>query len=119
LFLYQSTLHVPLIVRPPGGAARPARVRAPVGLVDVTPTILAAVGAGADAALEGRALPGAPGEAAGGAGAAGMTAEGYYCENLMPHFSYGWAGLRGYRDGSRKLIHGARLELYDLQGDPR
>ena len=43
---------------------------------------------------------------------------GYYLENLLPHFSFGWAGLRGYRDGSRKLIRSARVELYDLASDP-
>src|SRR5262249_53255551 len=44
LFVYQGTLHVPLIVHPPKGAFTPARIARTVGLVDIAPTILAAAG---------------------------------------------------------------------------
>ncbi|HEX6884344.1 MAG TPA: sulfatase [Planctomycetota bacterium] len=52
---WQEGLHVPLIVRPPGGARPGRRIREPAHLVDVAATVLAAAGApGAD--LPGRSL---------------------------------------------------------------
>ena len=40
-FIYESTLHVPLIFHWPSGAVYPAVARVPTGLIDVGPTILA------------------------------------------------------------------------------
>ena len=42
--LYEEELHVPLIVRFPGGQHAGLRVAQPVGLVDIAPTVLEAVG---------------------------------------------------------------------------
>jgi arylsulfatase A-like enzyme len=50
---WQSALHVPLVVRPPGGLAGGKRVATPVHLGDVVPTLLDAAG------LEDELLPGA------------------------------------------------------------
>jgi choline-sulfatase len=130
LFLYQSTLHVPLIVRPPKGSRLPARVNRPVGLVDIAPTILAAAGMPWTGPTQGHPLaeitPAGGGESAGGSGAPGgagadgaSSAGGYYIENLMPRISFGWAGIRGYRSGSWKLIRSVHQETYDLATDPK
>ena len=53
--IYQDGLHVPLIVRPPGGLENGARVLDAVGTVDLAPTVLAAAGL-ARADLPGRSL---------------------------------------------------------------
>lgn len=53
--LHVESLHVPLIVKPPGGGT-PARVAAPVQHVDLLPTILTAAGLPVPAGLEGRDL---------------------------------------------------------------
>jgi len=125
LFLYQSTLHVPLIVRPPGaGAAAPVGrgVARTVGLVDVAPTILAVAGVPWSGPTQGRPLAEiAPGGASGGSAGSGGSGggAGYYIENLLPRVSFGWAGLRGYRSGSWKLIRSVHTETYDLAADPR
>jgi arylsulfatase A-like enzyme len=52
--LGDESLHVPLIVRLPGGA--PMRVEAQVSLLDVLPTLLELAGASAPATAEGRSL---------------------------------------------------------------
>ena len=44
VFLYEATIHVPLLLRLPGGRDAGRRVRARVSLVDVAPTVLAAAG---------------------------------------------------------------------------
>jgi len=54
--LAQEGLHVPLIVLPPGGGRAGERVRAPVHLGDLVPTVLSATGLAPDARLPGQTL---------------------------------------------------------------
>ena len=56
--LEDAVLHVPLVVRPPGGLARGVRVSAPVGLVDLSPTLLELLGLPPEPAFEGRSFAG-------------------------------------------------------------
>ncbi len=104
VFLYDAFVHVPLVIRAPGLA--PGRVDAVVGLVDVMPTVAALAGLPAPASLDGRDLfaAGPPGEV--------------YLESLYPRRHFGWSELRGLRTADRKLVRGARPELYDLAADP-
>src|SRR5262245_43827798 len=102
LFLYQSTLHVPLIVRPPGGRSPGQRVARTIGLVDLAPTILASAGVPWTGPTQGRPLAEVAGE--GHTKGEASSVDGYYIENLLPHISFGWAGLRGFRSGNWKLI---------------
>ena len=124
-FLYDDSLRVPLIVHAPGVAPGGRRIARSVSLVDVTPTILDALGLAAPAAMEGRSLlpllradgPDRP-----------AFAQTYYGE-----------GLVGVRLGRMKYIFrprradaterppagsdppgpaAAREELYDLEADP-
>jgi arylsulfatase A-like enzyme len=109
IFIYQEALHVPLMFRGPGLA--PRRVRAPVRLADVTPTILELVG---------EEPPPLDGISLGGlitGGAEGRPRE-VYAESLYPQ-RFGWAPLRSLRADRYKLIDAPRPELYDLQADPR
>src|SRR6185503_16290678 len=55
--VYESTLHVPLLIKPPGRASG-RRVSEPVGLVDLTPTVLDYVGTSVQG-LDGVSLRGA------------------------------------------------------------
>src|SRR5205085_4375515 len=56
LFLYDATLHVPLIVRLPARQHAAARVDARVRLADVAPTILEAAGLPIPPAVQGMSL---------------------------------------------------------------
>ena len=63
VFLYDATLHVPLVIAVPG--AKAVRVTAPVSLVDLAPTLREAAALPADAASDGVSLmPQIRGEAA-------------------------------------------------------
>jgi len=105
-FIYQSTVHVPLIVHWPAGSAnRPARIERPAGLIDVAPTILAFLGVPAPPSFAGTSLLGAASHAV-------------YSESLYTHDSFGWAALRSVRLGPFKYIEAPRPELYDLEKDP-
>ena len=107
VFLYQATLHVPLVVAGPGWPAG-RRVKAPASLVDVAPTLLAAAGARAPDGLDGRILTPAEAEAP-----VLIPLESEFGLN-----SYGWAPLSGLTDGRLKWIRAPRPELYDLESDP-
>jgi len=107
VFLYQSTLHVPLMLAGPGWPAG-ERVKAPASLVDVAPTLLAAARARAPDGMDGRIL--APVEA--------DTPVLIPLESEFGLNSYGWAPLSGLTDGRLKWIRAPRPELYDLESDP-
>ncbi|MES1257896.1 MAG: sulfatase-like hydrolase/transferase [Acidobacteriota bacterium] len=106
-FIYESTLHVPLIVHWPQGAARlPARVEQPVGLVDVAPSILDFLKIPAPPAFHGRSfLDG--------------SARPVFSESVYARDSFGWSALRSLRAGPWKYIDAPKPELYDLSKDPR
>jgi arylsulfatase A-like enzyme/predicted negative regulator of RcsB-dependent stress response len=110
-FLYQSTLHVPLIVSAPGRWPAGRKVEGLVSNVDVTPTLLALVGRPIPPALDGRDLgPQARGESS---GSRLLPLETEFGLN-----SYGWAPLVGLTDGTLKWVAAPEPELYDLSTDP-
>jgi len=113
-FIYDSTVHVPLLVRSPGGVGAGEVVEAPVSHVDVLPTLLDLAGRPLPESAQGRSLaPFLLGEEA------GETETGaVYTESMYPLLHYGWAPLRSLRAGSYKLIDAPRPELYDLAADP-
>jgi arylsulfatase A-like enzyme len=89
------------------------RVEAPVGLIDVAPTILDYLRIPAPASFEGVSLLGAlkAGESA--------TPRAVYSESLYAHDAFGWSPLRALRVGKYKYIQAPKAELYDLDADPR
>jgi choline-sulfatase len=111
VFLYQSTLHVPLIVVAPGRWPAGKRVGSVASLVDVAPTLLELSGQTPSAGLDGHSL------AAAVAGAS-MPERWLPIESEFGYDSYGWAPLAGLTDGSLKWIDAPEPELYDLNRDP-
>jgi arylsulfatase A-like enzyme/Tfp pilus assembly protein PilF len=110
VFLYHSTLHVPLIVAGPGvpkGKAIPDAAASR----RLASTLLRLAGAAPAAAPFGEALPGLP-------TAAGRAAGPLYAESRFPLTAYGWSPLEAVFDGRWKLIVAPRPELYDLGADP-
>jgi len=112
-FLYQTTLHVPLLVRGPGIVAG-GRLAVTARSIDLVPTILelAGVPAPQGVRLSGRSLAGAM------RGQGGLLEAPAYAEALLPLLHYGWSDLRMLRDGRYKYIQAPRPELYDLARDP-
>ena len=106
-FIYQSTLHVPLIFHwPKGYTGQSGRVKEPAGLIDVAPSVLDFLHIPAPASFEGGSmLSGKP--------------RGVYSETMQTHDSFGWAPLRSLRNERYKYIEAPRAELYDLQMDPQ
>ena len=110
IFLYDSTMHVPLIVKMPGRNSTGKLVEAQVRTTDILPTVVDLLRVPAPAHLDG--------------------------ESLKPYFDsseskdriafgetdyplrFGWAPLRSVRAEGSKFIEAPRPELYDLHTDP-
>lgn len=107
LFVYDTTLRVPLIVQGPGAAA--GVEPRPVSLVDVAPTALGLLGIAAPP-MDGRAF-------AGPAAAAADSTRVLYAESEAPWRDFGWSPLRSVRTGGLKFIQAPTPELYDLAQD--
>jgi arylsulfatase A-like enzyme/Tfp pilus assembly protein PilF len=109
-FVYDATLHVPLIVRTPWGDR--GRSRAQVSTVDVLPTLLDLLGLPPQPGIDGRSLARLVLDPS--AQADGLA----YAESYFTRFHYGWQHLRALRDGRFKYVDAPRPELYDLRRDP-
>lgn len=108
VFIYESVLRVPLIVRAP--AIPPRRVGAVVRITDVMPTVLDLLGFPAPR-TDGVSLVTLL------TGARDTLDLEAYSESEYPR-RLGWSPLRALRDGRYKLIEAPRPELYDLDRDP-
>jgi tetratricopeptide (TPR) repeat protein len=114
MLLYDSTLHVPLIVS--GDGVPKARVSRQVRHVDIVPTVLDLVGLPVPAGMDGQSL--VPLWKA-GAGDRPGDAPLSYAETRFGELHFGWAPLASGRDGQWKYVDAPGGELYDLRNDPR
>jgi arylsulfatase A-like enzyme/Flp pilus assembly protein TadD len=112
-YVYDSTIHVALIVRPPLTANAGRVVDAAVSHVDLMPTVLDAVALPYPDLVHGRSLVPLM------FGAQTNRQGGVYSESMYPLLHYGWAPLRSLRTDRFKLIDAPRSELFDLVQDPR
>ena len=135
MFLYDETIHVPLLFKLPGERSGGARVDDRAGLVDVLPTILEAVGIAVPKEVQGESLlalvkpvasKAKPASASGSRAEVGNAATGAplrdrpaYSESDYPHRTFGWSSLRSLRTGKYLFIEAPRKELYDQSADPK
>jgi arylsulfatase A-like enzyme/predicted Zn-dependent protease len=113
LFVYDETLHVPLIVKQAAGEGSGRRVRDIVGHVDIVPTILDLAKAPDPGGLRGQTLKPL---LDGNGRLAGRT---LYGESLFGRYHFGWHELLSLTSDRYHYIRGAHEELYDLRADPR
>jgi tetratricopeptide (TPR) repeat protein len=111
IFLYREALHVPLVLRLPGGAGAGTRLKGPVAQVDIPATLLDLAGLPADG-MDGASLRGALGTGA-------AVARTVYSETLYPRYHFGWSDTYAATESRFRFIRAPRPELYDLANDPR
>jgi arylsulfatase A-like enzyme len=111
VFLYDATIHVPLVVRLPRGEGAGRRLASQVGLVDVAPTVLEAAGLAVPPAVQGRSLIGL-------ARGAREAERSSYAESEYPRRVFGWSALASWRAERFLLVEAPRRELYDSRTDP-
>jgi arylsulfatase A-like enzyme/Flp pilus assembly protein TadD len=115
-FVYNSTVHVPLIIKPQRSSPlKPRQVDPPVETISIGPTLLQMAGiqdaihsqfqAGSLVALmsHGRA----PEDRAA------------YAETFYPLASFGWSPLRSVQTAHYQYVEAPIPELYDLEADPK
>ena len=117
-FPYDDCVHVPLIVRVPGGAA--GTVRSPVQSIDIVPTILDLAGLPPDPRAEGKSLrPLLHGERpAGDPWDYAFTESGFAADYQRSITSERYKLVYVPDAGNRRIMTGRELELYDLEADP-
>jgi tetratricopeptide (TPR) repeat protein len=112
LFLYDSTLKVPMIVRYPPRIAAGTKFDGLVSGVDLAPTVLALMGLPALTEVQGESCA---------AQLLGQNVPGRdaaYAESLVGTQAYGWVPLHALRTQDEKFIDGPEPELYNLKRDP-
>ncbi len=108
-FIYNSTLHVPLICKVPG--AQPRLVEEEVSLVDVLPTLLEALKLPVPPVVQGRSLmPSIMGRPSG-------ASSSLYAETYLPLLHFHWSPLRSLQSKGWKFIEAPQPELYELGRD--
>lgn len=107
-FAYNSTLWVPLIISAPG--VKSGESRETVCHADIFPTVCDLLGVDKPRSLQGLSLlPPMRGRK--------LASRSIYFESLYPHFSRGWAPLRGIISGRQKFVDSPIPELYDIDED--
>lgn len=110
-FVYHSTLHVPLVVKPPlGSGFKPHAVSDPVPIMGIAPTILAALKLHdpieqqfeTESLLATRSSDAIP----------------VYSESFYSFSSFGWSPVRTVNNRSYQFIEAPKPELYNLRSDP-
>ena len=112
IFLYDETIHVPLLFKLPQKHSAGTRIDRRAGLVDVLPTILQAVGIAVPAEVQGESLLDMLKSAA-------SPERPAYAESDYPHRTFGWSSMRSLRTGKYLFIETPRKELYDQTADPK
>lgn len=109
-FIYNATLHVPVIIHLPGAATTKA-VPQLVSLTDLMPTVLQHLNIAVPAEVQGRSLLPLM-------GASKEDPRSLYAETFLPRLHFNWSELRSVETERYQFIEAPRPELYDLAADP-
>jgi choline-sulfatase len=110
-FIYNSTVHIPLIVKPPAGSGfRPGRVAKPVETTAVAPTLLGLAGLkGEEKQFQSSSL----------LGGTATSEDPAYSESFYSFSSFGWSPLHALQTTRYHYIEAPAPELYDVLADPQ
>ena len=119
IFLYDETIHVPLLFKVP--KQHPTTISTRVGLVDIAPTILQVAQLPVPSDMQGESLlslmrssqkPNA------GPASDSALPRRVYSESSYGHLSFGWSKLQAWRTPKYLYIEAPDRELYDQSADP-
>jgi arylsulfatase A-like enzyme/cytochrome c-type biogenesis protein CcmH/NrfG len=111
VFLYDSTIRVPLLIKFPGAKFAGQKVSSRASLVDVAPTILTVVQAPVPAQMQGQSLISLVGSKT----AADRPS---LAENEYSHRGFGWSSLEALRASNFLFVKAPQPELYNQTADP-
>lgn len=110
LFLYETVLRIPWIMRLPSREAAGTVVRTQVRSIDVAPTIAAIAGIPM-AKIDGESVVPIL------RGRAPRDPSPSYAETFYPRWHFGWSEQKSIRVGDWKYIDAPKPELYDMRAD--
>ena len=120
IFLYDETVHVPLLFKLPLARSAGRRIDTRVALADVAPTVLQLAALPVPPAMQGASL--AKEMKRGGTMSSGAQASQperqIYSETDYNHRAFGWSMLRSWRAGKYLYVQAPKRELYDQPVDP-
>ena len=111
VFLYDETVHVPLLLKLPQNQMAAKQVKGRVRLLDIAPSILEAAGIPVPSQMQGQSLLRI-------AKTTPDADQAVYSRSDYPHDAYGWSPLESWRAGKYLYIRAPKPELYDLIADP-
>jgi len=115
IFLYDETIHVPLVLKlpknPTAGKQIGQQIKNRARLLDIAPTLLAEAGIAVPAQMQGQSLMRI-------AQASSQTDQPAYSRSELPQQGFGCSVLESWRVGKYLYIRAPKPELYDLSADP-
>ena len=111
IFLYDETIHVPLVLKLPRKQTAGKQTRNRARLLDVAPTLLAEAGVAIPAQMQGQSLTRI-------AQATSQADQPAYSRSEFPKRAFGCSVLESWRAGKYLYIRAPKPELYDLSTDP-
>jgi arylsulfatase A-like enzyme/Tfp pilus assembly protein PilF len=124
MFLYDETIHVPLLLKLPTGRLGGKHFDDQVALAAVAPTLLELAGIPAPATMQAKSLFPMIEEAKIDKTKFLETDKGkmkerpIYSETNYAHRAFGWSELRSWRTGKYLYVQAPKRELYDQSSDP-
>jgi len=119
MFLYDETIHVPLLLKLSAGRLGGKRVDERVALAEVAPTLLDAAGVSAPETMQAKSLFPLMNAGKTSVGGEGKPPERpVYSETNYAHRAFGWSELRSWRTGKYLYVQAPKQELYDQSSDP-
>jgi arylsulfatase A-like enzyme len=110
IFLYDETIHVPLVLKLPKNQMAGKHIKNRARLLDIAPTVLAVAGIPAPAQMQGQSLMRV-------AEASSQNEQPAYSRSELPQRGFGCSVLESWRAGKYLYIRAPKPELYDLSVD--
>jgi choline-sulfatase len=110
IFLYDETIHVPLVLKLPKNQMAGKQIRNRVRLLDIAPTALGVAGVPIPAQMQGQSLMRV-------AEASSQNDQPAYSRSELPQQGFGCSVIESWRAGKYLYIRAPKPELYDLSVD--
>jgi choline-sulfatase len=110
IFLYDETIHVPLVLKLPKNQMAGRQIKNRARLLDIAPTVLAVAGIPIPAQMQGQSLMRV-------AEASSQNDQPAYSRSDLPQQGLGCSVLESWRAGKYLYIRAPKPELYDLSAD--
>lgn len=111
IFLYEETIHVPLVLKLPKNLTAGKQIKNRVRLLDIAPTVLAEAGIPVPTQMQGQSLMRI-------AQASSQSDQPAYSRSVLSQQGFGCSVLESWRAGKYLYIRAPKPELYDLSSDP-